>query len=133
MRSNRSTVQAMDDAWTAVVAGAPPEATTMLTGVVPKTLERMQAALRKLERFAPETTPARMTWREAMHVAEQAKATAEAMTGIPGNALAQPRKMPSTDPVAVSSIAAALAMLDAALPSALMEYWAGYNSTRGVR
>lgn len=122
MRSNRSTAQAMDDAWVAVVAGAPQAAATMLTGVVPKTLERMRTVLRRLERRAPECVPARMTWREAMHAAEQAKAAAGA-----------PRKVPSTDPEFVHALAGALAILDADLPSSLMEYWAAPNVTRGVR
>lgn len=124
MRSNRSTVQAMDDAWAAVVAGAPQAVVMMLTGVVPITLERMHAALRKLTKHAPECVPARMTWKQAR--------LAAAAHSTPRKDAETPSKACSRQPGSVSAIAGALAMIDPGLPSALMEYWTATNVTREV-
>lgn len=121
----------MDDAWAAVVAGAPQAVTTMLTGVVPKTLERMHTALRKLTKHAPECVPARMTWKQAMQAAAEAKAAAARST--PRKDAETPAKACGRQPGTVSAIAGALAMIDPGLPCALMEYWTASNVTRGMR
>lgn len=129
MRSNRSTAQAMDDAWAAVVAGAPHTAAAMFTGVSLKTLERMAAALRKLTKRAPECIPVRMTWKEADHRAA-AVTKGQPQAGTIAEAI---RKAVGTATVPVSVIAEALAMTNAALPDALMDAWENTNRMRGVR
>ena len=119
----------MNDAWAYVVAGAPHTAAVMFTGVSLKTLARMATALRKLTKHAPEYVPARMTWKEADHLAAavakgkpQAATIAEAI-----------RKAVGTATVPVSVIAEALTMTNAALPDALMDAWENNNRMRGVR
>ena len=125
----RSDTQAMNDAWAYVVAGAPHTAAAMFTGVSPKTLERMTTALRKLTKHAPESIPARMTWKEADHHAT-AVAKGKPQAGTIAEAI---RKAVGTAAVPVSVIAEALSMTNAALPGALMNTWANNNGTRGVR
>lgn len=125
----RSDTQAMNDAWAYVVAGAPQTAAAMFTGVSTKTLERMGTALRKLAKHAPECVPARLTWREADHLAAAA-ARGQPQAGTIAEAI---RKAVGTATVPVSVIAEALAMTNASLPGALMNTWANNNATRGVR
>lgn len=126
MRSNK---QAVDDAWAYVVGGARLKAAAMFSGVSIKTAEKMQTALRKLTKHAPECVPSRMTWKEAQRHAEalsrgepSARKIAEAISKAAGTA---------TVPVRV--MAEALTMANAALPEALMDLWEANNVMRGVR
>lgn len=124
MRSNASTVE---DAWALVVAGAEPRAVRILTDVSPMSVKRMRAALKKLAEDAPECVPARMTWKDAAHVAA-ALTTERQQTRTLADTL---RSALVSAPVHV--LADALAMANATLPGALMEAWAHNNVTRGVR